>query len=213
MATRIVVGLGLLGLLVGVAVAGAQERNHQIATNGVARASFVAVVEPGRSACQDGETVPAGTGAVELRIGTYGRPGEAFDVDVRDGAQLLLLGRRDPGWPQGDVVVETAPARARAFGGTLCVRNRGTHRIAVAGDGAGMGATARVGSRPALGRMAVSYLEPARESWWSRLGILSDRVEVVRGAPPGAATFAGWGLLVAGMIGLGALVALRAGRR
>ena len=91
--------------------------------------------------------VPAGTGGVGLRVGTFGRPGPALDADdPRAPAPRRCAAGSPPGWRQGDVVVPVPELGAERRDAEVCVRHDGAGELALAG-GPGTGEEARRGGR------------------------------------------------------------------
>jgi hypothetical protein len=158
---RVVLIGGLVALLAGIAIVLSQSGHELTGTNGAKREQFVALLQGGQKACQPAATVPAGTGRLGLEIGTYGQPGPPLALTVvATGRPAALKAGLPAGWHEGTVTVPVRPALARPATGTLCIRNAGNRRIAVAGS---------------QGTPSVYYEAPKATSWWSRLGDLGGR--------------------------------------
>jgi hypothetical protein len=201
----------LLVVLALLIVVGSQSRRHAIASNYVRPVTFIAEAAPGGQVCQPGERVPSGTGALELRGATQGRPGPRLELSVRtrDGVVRAV---REEGWPEGDVTIAFPALAAGRVGADVCVRNAGAQPVSFSG-GQGPGSGALVDGEPAAGAIRLTYLEGESRSWFAAAPEIGRRLDVVRDSAPGAATlplFAVLALAVAA--GAVALVLREAGR-
>jgi hypothetical protein len=205
----VLLAAGLAVLAVGIGIAGARRQQHLQGTNHVQSLLVSAIALPGQAVCQPGETVPAGTGAIRVRVGSDGLPGP--QVDVSFGGQALR-GRLAAGWQGGDVVIALPKVAEDLRGVPVCFSNHGPARLSLAGAAFPPASAARVGEAPQPGRVRVEYLRPGKESWWSLAPTLGDRVATVRSAPPGSLTPYLWVLLVLGVAGGALALVLREGR-
>jgi hypothetical protein len=190
---RVVLIGGLVALLAGIAIVLSQSGHELTGSNLVKRDQFVAVLQGGQQSCQPSVTVHAGTGRLNLVIGTYGRPGPPLLITVGAPKQApTLRAGLARGWREGSVNVPVRPTLGRPAAGQLCIRNGGRSRIALAG---------------AQGVPSVYYEAPHATSWWSRLGDIADRT-------PYLGSWALWLALAlsAGAVGLAVVVILRTAR-
>ena len=170
----------------------APESRHVVRANLSPPVAFVATVQGGDRACQRNELVPAGSGALRLRVGTFGRPGPPLELTIEGEDGPPRRGRLAAGWPEGDVLIPYPEAGRDGPGTRVCVRNAGTDRVAIAGARASGAAATVVGAKPVAGRMWMSYLRPTERTWWSETGAVASRADVARDALPGAATLWLW---------------------
>jgi len=139
---------------------------------------FVTEVAPGLTACQQGESVPAGAGRVRLTIADRGkRPTPPVELVFCAENRIVARAALRSGWTEGRISVPLEHAVRRAVGGTQwCVTNRGRVPVLVAGQ-PGDAATfnAAIDGELTSGRMRVDYLTRERRSWWSQVGVIVDR--------------------------------------
>lgn len=195
-ATVVAVFVVVAVAVAGVIVALATKREPRLAgTNAVDEQQFVAVIRRQRF-CQTDELVPAGTAAVRLLIGTYGRLGPPLDVLLRppgdDAAPAVTEGRLRRGWTQGHV---TVPVRRvdRATPATICVQASSPHKIAIAGVPAPQ--------RRAGKAIRVEYLRAGTESYVSLMPTIADRYGRGKSRWEGS-----WALVLTGLLILTSLL-------
>ncbi len=167
-------------------------------SNDVVPSSFIAQVPPRATLCQRFEDLPPRTGSLRIVAGLRDGPGPRFEAVLRDarGAAVARGGVR-PGWRGGALTIPLDVRRA-ASEATLCLRNAGPGRVALAGLGAPAPDAARIGDVDARGRVAVAYLRPGRESWWALAGTVRARFARGRGGfLGGAAPWVAIGLALA----------------
>lgn len=172
---RIVLIGGLLALLLAVALGGAGNSPALLGSNGFRPGAFIAVVPAGRTLCQSDQLVPRTTGSLRMTIGSYGRPGPPVEVRLRDpkGA-LLARGGLRRGWKEGPVSLALERAVPRDANARLCLTNRGTDDIAVAGAVTDRKVAARIGRRFAEGRVSALFVSSHRRSYFARVGPIVD---------------------------------------
>ncbi|HEV2775290.1 MAG TPA: hypothetical protein VGV90_06845 [Solirubrobacteraceae bacterium] len=177
---RIVLIGGLIALAVAIVVQGSQPRPAILGSNGVRPAEFVAVLSADEVLCQSDQQVPRDTGSLAMTIGTYYRAGQPVEVYLRDAeGNLLVRGRLRRGWQQGAVSLPLDRAISRDISSAqLCLTNRGTHDIAVAGSASSRGVAARIGRRIADGRISALYVSSRRQSHFVRAGRIVDAMNV-----------------------------------
>ena len=147
--------------LLALVLVGALHREHRAFTLGVTPFAVAAELPPGGAVCQAPIRVPDGArfDAVELVLGTYRRPGPPVAVAVRDagGGELLARGELAAGYPDNTRrAVRTGPV-AEGASIEVCVRNRGSRRVALYGSGAGASPTSDL--RTASGEVLPTDLD------------------------------------------------------
>lgn len=183
-AARWVAAVGVLGLLVTLGVALLARAPRRSGTNYTAPATFVAALAPGQQACQVGEELPGDTAAVQLSIGTYGRPGPPLTLAAtRPGGRLLTQGALPAGWRQGTVRIPVRRVHSAAADARVCVRvapaPRGT-AITLAGNFE-PGYAMEVGGQPLpTAKVRFDYLRPGRESWYELLPTIAHRFSIAK---------------------------------
>jgi hypothetical protein len=191
----------------------APESRHVVRANLSSPVAFVATVKGGERACQRNELVPAGSGALRLRIGTFGRPGPPLEVTLQAGNAAPRRGRVAAGWVEGDLVIPYPEVRRDEGGARVCILNAGTDGVVVAGSRDGPGTARIAGGKRTQGRMWLSYLRPSARSWWPETGDVATRTGIVRDALPGGWTLWLWLAATLVVIGGALAIVLRAARR
>lgn len=174
---RIVVALGAVGLVVGLALTFSARSATWLGSNGVPRAQWVYVIDAGKEFCQDSIDVPPGAGTIRMRIGTHDQPGPPMTVRILEGENTLTRGSVARGWPSGDIDVNFNPLDDGFENARVCVYNDGPTRLALAGID---------------GLMGAQFYTRERRSWWGQFGILRDRFAEGR-----STWFGAWSLYVA----------------
>ncbi|MDA0164727.1 DUF2142 domain-containing protein [Solirubrobacter ginsenosidimutans] len=189
----IVVGLAVIG--VAVVLAGLRSERHLQGTNHLRTLVQAVPIAPGQTACQAGETVPAGTGGVRVQALAES---PAFSVSV-DGA---LRGSHAAGWAQGDVVVDLPETTATRRNVTVCVTNAGPGALALGGEAFAAPDAAQIDGTPQIGRARLDYVQARAESWWQLAPDVAKRIAGARAGLPGGGTPYVWVLLALGAIAL-----------
>lgn len=157
--------------------------------------AFVQDVAAGDRYCLADQGVPAGARTLQLVIGTYGRPQARLAVVGRRADSVVVRGGATTGTGLIRVPIRvTGPA---GDGVTLCVVNRGSGRVALAGSS---------------GIVSVIYPAAGGRSWLDEAGTIARRFDHVRIAPAGRATM--WLALALALAALAAAgaVAIRGAR-
>jgi hypothetical protein len=140
----VVVLLGVCAATVVVLLLSAvTSKERRAFTLGVAAAGPVTTLQPGQEVCEEPVVVPDGAAAfdrVAFSLGTFGRPGPPVDVRVSAVNGSFQARGRLPG---GYADVKRAPTPAVAVGHVaplreplrICLRNAGTAKVAVYGNG------------------------------------------------------------------------------
>jgi hypothetical protein len=184
-----------------VAIAGAADERTLAFTQDIRAARPVAVVAPGRAACQWGIDSEARFEVVQLLIGTYGRPGPRLRVTVRDNVtgRAMAEGRLAAGAADNkSASVRLRPSVPDGPRVGVCVANDGPSRVALYGGPPGDVPTsyAFVGNRPADGDIRMIFYRAEPRSALALVPDMVGRAALFRPAPVGAWTF--W-ILLAGM--------------
>jgi hypothetical protein len=190
--------------VLGIVVTALAQRNSESFTLGVSAAIPAAELQPGAEACQTPIVVPPG-GAfdrVVVKLGTYGQPGPATTVEIRDAAshRPLSTGKLAPGYaditraPTHSVRVDEVPAGRRI---EVCVANHGDRRVAVYGnaDAAARTSSATLDGKPTGTDLTLDFRRSSR-SVASMLGDIAGRASLFKAGWTGAWTFWLLGLLV-----------------
>jgi hypothetical protein len=202
----------LLLIAAGCIAAAAQKERHQLGTNWVRPVEFVVDQPPGQQLCQAGMRLPAGTGGIGLRIGTYHRVGPDLELTIRAAGADPVRGRLPSGWREGDIVVPVPVLGAERRDARVCLEHRGGGRLAIAG-GPGVGVPARLGGDDVAGMIRLEYVEPVAKTWFPVVPKLFDRLAVARDALPAQASLALFALLAAVVLGGALLLVVREGSR
>jgi hypothetical protein len=165
-------------------------------TLGVTNGGPVAVVQPGKQACQGVIDVPqhAAFDSVKLSLGTYKQPGPPVSVTVAEpGGAQLASGRLAGGYPD----LAQAPSHSIHVGKVgenrpivVCVRNDGTRKVAVYGNAAiASPTTATVAGKPLNADLNLAF-ETEPRSLLSVWPAMADRAALFRARFAGAWTYA-----------------------
>lgn len=182
----------------------ALQRNSLAFTLGVYPGLVAVVLDPGQSACQTPVVVPdrSAFDGVEVQLGTFGRPGPAMAVDVRDAAtqRVVARGTLPAGYPdvarqRTHVVRVGQVAAGRRV--AVCLTNRGARKVAIYGNGdaASRTSTALHDGRPTGVDLALVFHRSPR-SVLAVLGDAAARASLFKFGWMGAWTFWLLGLLV-----------------
>jgi hypothetical protein len=191
-----------------VLVAAADRRQTAFAF--VPRSVFVVgEASPGDQLCQRGLQAPARFDAIDLRLGTGGRPGPPLDVTVRgEGGRTLATGTVAPGARDNAQaqarIVPAVPAGTRF---DICFRNDGRREVGFYGGSWYLSpGRAYAGRRRLEGNVRIVFLRDEPRSALSLVPDMFRRAALFRPDPVGAWTF--WLLLVLVVAGIPALLAL-----
>lgn len=199
--TRVILGAALGLLIVLLVVTGARRSQHVLRSNLQPPAEFTTVIPGGARLCQGRELVPDGTGAVKLRLATYGPPGPALRMSVRSPGGRPASGELGAGWDQGEIVVPISEVAGDREPAEVCLTNEGSRKIGVSGTVRDPSITAKIDGAPATARVWMQYLEPERRSDWAETPAVVRRASAVRDALPGPLTVPAWALLALGVAG------------
>lgn len=221
---RAVIVFGVLAALAvgAVLLVGATRKTQLAFTLGVTPGGVVTTLAPGQQACQRPIDVPkdGGFDGITVPLGTFHQPGSAVEATVIavPGRRPLARGTLPAGYPDvGTRKVEriavspAVPAGARI---AVCLRNTGTGRVAIYGNGdvATSGSTLLKDGRPATADASLSFTRASRSDL-SLFGVSADHASLFKAGWVGPWTF--W--LLAALVALGVPVLLafalaRAGR-
>jgi hypothetical protein len=202
-----VFAIGLAGLLLTAAV----ERKSDAFTLGVLPAAGIARLGPDHELCQRPIDVIESFERVTVQLGTFGRPGQPFALEVRDaGSDRPIVGARVDGGYADNSVQTVTLSRAVHEGPrvAVCVRNLGKRAIAPYGNSGLSNRTsaAYLDGRRIDGDVTLTFVraKPARV-----LGLVPSIVERASLFHGGWATQASyWVLLVLLLAGPASLAAL-----
>jgi hypothetical protein len=199
-----------IGLLALVAIA-ARERRSESFTLGVVPVAPVGRLAPDRELCQRPIEVIDSFERVLLQVGTFGREGQPFLLDVRDAssAKSIARARVDGGYADNESLTvtlpRTVPEGARV---AVCVRNVGEHSIAPYGN-SGLAtrtsAAYRNGHRLA-GDMSLVFLRAKPATVLGQVPSIVERASLFHGS--WGSTTAYWLLLVVLLVAPASLAAL-----
>ncbi len=176
-------------------------------TNGIPDAGEFARAHRATSACQGGETVPAGTTAIRLTLAA--EIGPEVIVTAKSGGHTITRGVRGAGWTGAAVTAHVRRVSHTASNARICFAlAHPLEPIELFGQHAS-GANVLIGPRRERlpGRLGVEYLQPGHASWLSLLPSVTQRmglghawggswiVLALAGAMAGAAALMAWLLL------------------
>lgn len=152
-------------------------------------------------ACQGGETLPAGTSALRLRVFAF--TGPRVTVQMLSHGSVIAHGETGSGWTGAAVTVPVKPLSVKRAGLTLCfgIYLNGNETNYLSGEATSPALAAKGPDGSLAGRLRVEYLRPGHSSWLSIAPEVARRIGLGRGA---AGT---WWVLLALAFMVGALAA------
>ena len=209
--------LGLCAAAVLVTVlAGVTTKEKDAFTLGVSAAGPVTTLQPGQQVCQEPIVVPDADAAfdrIRFSLGTFSRPGPPIDVAVKaiDG-RFEARGRLEGGYADRS----RAPTPSVAVGHValieqglrVCLRNAGSTKVAVFGNGdlASRTSTATKDGKPAGADVTMVFERGESRSALSLVPRIFERASLWRASWTGAWTYWLLGALV--LLAVPALLAL-----
>jgi hypothetical protein len=180
MRIKLVLGAGLVLLIAVIAVLVLEESPRRSGSNYVPEFGPVTELRGGDRHCQDAGLVPADTAALDLLVGTHGRPTPDLDVTVTGtNGQLLARGRLPGGQQQGRVAIPTDPVEETAPA-TVCIRTGPGGRTVLYGRGE---------------HVRLAWLRPGSESRLDLLPAVAHRFGLGKANP-----FGDWLLAVVALV-------------
>lgn len=177
MRVRVVLAVGLLGVLLALLIDMSGSAPRIAGTDHVQPSAFVATLKGDQELCQPGMVLPSDAGSMQLLAGTYGAP--VPEVTVRflsSSGAVVSRGTLPAGQHEGLLTVPLSHPHGPAVAGTLCVRVVHSPLMVLGGSPSTAGATSeRVQGVPQAGLIQVIFLRPGSESWWELLPTLTRR--------------------------------------
>jgi len=198
-------------VLVGLAVVLTPSQPRLAGSNGVTPAAFTVVVPAGATVCQEGQTVPAGTGALRFLAGTYDLPGGPVAVRIQTAGRTVTAGARSAAFGNGELVVPVRRVAEGVSPARVCLRNGGRGRLALAGL-PNPGAGPVVAGRPQDGPATIEFLRAGNRSGWALIPSVAERAGRARGGLTSGWAFWGALVLLAAAWGVAIAVVVRGGR-
>jgi hypothetical protein len=181
----------VLAMVVGLLVVDMSGRAMRIAdSNHTPETAFVATALGGATVCQPIPPPPTDAARARLLIGTYGRPLPDLAVRfVSPTGVVTARGELAGGGVQGHVEIPFKRVPGDAQATSMCVRNLGRAKIAIAGVGVPLGpGSERINGTPEGGAISITLFRAGPESWWSLLGALDRRFTLGKAGLLGALT-------------------------
>jgi hypothetical protein len=146
------------------------------ATNGIPDAGEIATTKRSTSACQDNETVPAGTTAVRLTLAA--EIGPKVTLTAISHGRTITRGVRGPGWTGAAVTVPVQRVAQTASGADICFALARPLEVIELFGRHTVGANSLIGTRRQRlpGRLGVEYLRSGSRSWLSLLPSIARRM-------------------------------------
>src|SRR5687767_10527280 len=123
MRVKVVIAAGLALVAGLVLVLLLQPDQRRAGSNYVPEYGPVAELRGSATHCERGQLVPEDTGALNLLVGTYGRPTPRIDVSVTaPGRDVVTRGVLPAGRQEGRVVVPVERVQQTVNGADVCIR-------------------------------------------------------------------------------------------
>jgi hypothetical protein len=185
----VVLAVGLTAILALFAFEMSQAAPRTAGSDHAGDQVFATVIPGGGSACQDVTLVPRDVGAVQLLIGTYGRPLPPIRLRfLSAGGRIVAAGSLAGGGPQGEVKIPFSRVSDPSLASRACLHVSGPAKVALAGV-AGTADLVTVNGKPQPASISLIYVRPGRETWWQLLPTLGTRFGLGK-----ASFFGGWTL-------------------
>jgi hypothetical protein len=176
---RLALAAGLALVAVAAAIVLSGSPRVLAGTNAIDPDALLAAVPGGGSACQTGETLPAGTTTVGLSLEATAGP--RVTVRVLSGKTVVARGESAPGWLGSLVEVPIAPLDHAVRHTTVCFAFTGANeRVTFLGAPTPRDVAARSDGGVLPGRIDIEYLRPGSSSWWSLLLPVARRMGLGR---------------------------------
>jgi hypothetical protein len=178
-AARSVLAMTAVALVAAAALTLHRQASRVIGYNGVPPSGFAVVVPVNARVCQDTVSLPERANLIRVTAATFGRRGGRVGVETSNGrgATRRLV---------AEGLVDLPLPAARSSG--VCIANRGTVRVALAGVTTRPSEGARIGARSVRGVVSIEYVTVRSETWGDRTDAILDRVGFAKGLPGGSAT-------------------------
>ncbi|MCW3028755.1 MAG: hypothetical protein JWN81_1966 [Solirubrobacterales bacterium] len=165
---------------------------------------FAATVPGHGTLCQPAAYLPQDAAQVQILIGSYGRPLGDLRLSFLDAAgHEVAYGRLPAGGHEGLLLIPIMRIGRAAAGSTVCLRNGGSYRLALGGEGGAVNPNSEVvNGIQQPGRMSLVYFRAGKESWWSLLPELTRRFGLGK-----APFFGSWTLPAAALLLLAVWIA------
>lgn len=165
-------------LVVGLIYQATRASPELTSISGTRPLAFVATLPPGGGEiCQDGTSIPAGSGALRIVAATNGLNGPRLTATLGAGNRdPVVVGALSRGWEEGPISIPLTlgASEARSSTGRLCIRSTGTSSVLLAGEADGK--PARVDGKPASGRVSLIASSKNSSSLGRRLSALPSRI-------------------------------------
>jgi hypothetical protein len=161
----------------------------------------------GQRLCMTDIAMSAESDQIRFKVGTYQRSGPPLGVSVR-GAGYAGEGAVSGGYLDNSTVAVDVPAPPSGRLVTVCIHNRGSHRIAfyAAADRARSHAVVFLAGKRVAPTPTLTFNERSRVSISERAGVIAGRIAVFRGFLHHA--WIVWLLAVAALVVVPVLIAL-----
>jgi hypothetical protein len=181
MRVRVVIAAGLAlvaGVVVVLLLLPAQRR---AGSDYVPEFGPAAQLRAGASHCEHNQLIPGDTGALNLLVGTYGRPTPRIDVTVTaPGQGVVTRGSLPPGHKQGRVIVPVERVDRSVGSADVCIETGPGGRTVLYGEGQSI---------------RLAWLRPGSESRLSFLPTIAHRLGLAKLNPLGS-----WLLLLLALV-------------
>jgi hypothetical protein len=168
-------------------------RQAQIAsTDRVPNYTFVTELYSGQQLCQANEIVPAGTAALRMTIGTYGKPGPPLAIAISAPASYarkapmrrISTGGIAKGWRQGVISMPVTRVTRIHAEANVCIANRGPWPVAIAGTTppANYYVADSVDGNALSSEVRIDYMFAGRPSWFAMLSTIAERMTLGKGS-------------------------------
>ncbi len=170
-------GLALIAAILGVTLVRSPPTLG--GTNRVPANSLLGIVKRPVGICQTGETLPAGTLAIRLSLGSIVGPRVA--VSAVSGGRVITRGSTGAGWTSSEVTVPVDPLARGTAPVTLCVRLSDLNdEVKLKGARTSAPGAVSEGGERLHGRLQVEYVRAGHRSWLSLLSAVARHISLGR---------------------------------
>jgi hypothetical protein len=159
--------------------------------NGPLGSNSLGVTQAEATICQPNETLPAGASAIRVSLVAF--LGSNMQVVVLHDGQVVTQGSRNPAWSGSTATIPIKPVDRTISNAKLCIAftpnsellqvfgtrvtraNESDQALFFKSNPRAPGLPIGRGT-PLRGRVAVQYLAPGKDSWWSRIGSVTEHM-------------------------------------
>ena len=177
----VALAIGLVLLVIALAATLSHAAKRRTGTNELPVQAAFATAGPGDKICQNGERIPAGTGAIRVTLAGEGNVSPRLSVALSERGIAFASGSTGAG-PDGAgwVRIPLAHPLRGDVAGSVCISvlpgGSPSAQYRLTGVLSGQSGGAQVDGAPAPGRLRLEFLPAGDGSWWSFAPTVARRI-------------------------------------